>query len=63
MCSQQLSVLQWMNNIIILKIYSIEFHNVFDFQKLLVEVTDMLLDSTRKNSCRETINSGRNGIN
>ena len=54
MCSQQLSVLQWMNNIIILKIYSTEFHNVFDLQKLLVEVTDMLLDSTRKNSCGET---------
>ena len=31
MSSQQLSVLHWMNNFLISKIYFIEFHNVFAF--------------------------------
>ena len=39
-CSKQLSVLHWMNNLLISKIYLTEFHNVVAFQKLLtIEVT------------------------
>ena len=34
MCSQQLSVLHWMNNLLILKFYFTDFHSVFAFQKL-----------------------------
>ena len=35
MCSQQLSVLHLINNLLISKIYFTEFHKVFTFQKLL----------------------------
>ena len=36
MCSQQQSVLQWMNNLLISKIHFKEFHNLSAFQRLLI---------------------------
>ena len=35
MCWQQLSVLHWMNNLLMSRIFFTETHNVFTFQKLL----------------------------
>ena len=35
MCSKQLPVLNWMNNFVASKIYILEFHDVFAFEKLL----------------------------
>ena len=35
MCSHQLSILHWMNKLVISKIHFTEFHNVFAFKKLL----------------------------
>ena len=44
MCSQQLSVLHWMNNLETSKIYITEFHNIFAFQTLLTCKSHIYID-------------------
>ena len=54
MCSQQLSALHLMNNLLISKTYFLEFHSVFAFQKLLTCRSRIFVDSTRLSSSHET---------
>ena len=70
MCSQQLSVLiewiigsvlHWINNLLISKIY-FTFHDVFAFQKLLTWYI-CWLDSIRLSFSYETKNTERYGVN
>ena len=44
MCSQQLSILHWINNLLISQIYPTEFHNFFAFQKLLTCRSHIFVD-------------------
>ena len=43
MWSQQLFALHWMKNLLISNIYVTEFHNIFAFQKLPVQLTYLLI--------------------
>ena len=64
MGSQQVSVLHWMNNLLISKFHFTEFHIVFAFQKLLAEVTYLLIRFRKtKFFPWNTKNTNRKGTN
>ena len=65
MCSQQLSVSHWINNLLIQKIYFTVFHSVFAFKYFwLVEVTYLLIRFIKTRFFPwNTKNTDRYGVN